>query len=151
MIKIQTEDFNVQTLYEQLRSYKRCGAIVQFTGIVRDFNKEGSIQALHLEHYPTMTERCLAEIKDKAMERWPTISAVSILHRIGTLMADEQIVYVGVASTHRADGFNAATFIMDYLKNDAPFWKKEIISNTQSQWVTQKTSDKEAKQSWEGL
>lgn len=147
-IGVQESDFDVAKEYEALR--QRCpksGAIVLFTGLVRDFNDSGSIQGLELEHYPAMTEKSLAAIVDRARERWP-IEAVTLIHRVGKLLNTEQIVLVAVASQHRAAAFSSAEFIMDFLKTEAPFWKKEQVSDSECRWVEAKLSDQKARESW---
>ena len=147
-IGVQESDFDVAKEYESLR--QRCpksGAIVLFTGLVRDFNDSGSIQGLELEHYPAMTEKSLAAIVDRARERWP-IEAVTLIHRGGKLLNTEQIVLVAVASQHRAAAFSSAEFIMDFLKTEAPFWKKEQVSDSECRWVEAKLSDQKARESW---
>ncbi|WP_438864302.1 molybdopterin synthase catalytic subunit MoaE [Neptunicella sp.] len=146
MISIQTEDFDVGTEYQQLRSHND-GAIVTFSGLVRDFNQHGSISGLHLEHYPQMTEQALQQIVLEAQERWP-LSQVRVIHRVGELDAGAQIVFVGVASQHRDAAFSAAQFIMDYLKTRVPIWKKEK-SPQGAQWVASKASDNQAADLWQ--
>lgn len=147
-IGVQESDFDVAKEYESLRL--RCpksGAIVLFTGLVRDFNDSGSIQGLELEHYPAMTEKSLAAIVQRARERWP-IEAVTLIHRVGKLLNTEQIVLVAVASQHRAAAFSSAEYIMDFLKTEAPFWKKEQVSDSECRWVEAKLSDQKARESW---
>lgn len=162
-ISIQTQDFDVGEEHRQLRKDSpSIGAIVTFTGLVRELTQppmsvakplepsEKSIETekteLLLEHYPGMTEKVLADIIDKAKQRW-AITHVRIIHRIGHLSLSEQIVFIGVNSPHRAEAFSAATFMMDFLKTDAPFWKKEITP-TKEQWVEAKTSDAQATDRW---
>ena len=125
-IFVQSQDFNLDQVYNQLRSHKPSpGAIVTFTGLVRDFDNNQEVTALELEHYPGMTEKALQKIAEQAAERW-ALQAITIIHRVGRLYGSDQIVLVAVASGHRKESFLACEFIMDYLKNDAPFWKKEI-------------------------
>lgn len=145
-IVVQQQDFAVASEYELLRQDVRCGAVVTFTGLVREL-AEAELLSMTLEHYPGMTEQALTQIATEAQQRWQ-LGAVSIIHRIGTLLPNEQIVFVGVASAHRAAGFAAGEFIMDYLKNRAPFWKKEHTSNGEY-WVAAKVSDQAALQRWE--
>jgi molybdopterin synthase catalytic subunit len=145
-IRIQKDDFNVGEEHTALQQdAPSIGAIVTFTGLVREFTK-GEDTQLFLEHYPAMTEKVLNNIIDQAEQRWNIIST-RIIHRIGHLSLGEQIVFIGVNSAHRADAFAAATFIMDFLKTDAPFWKKEITPTGEA-WVDAKDSDDSAKQSW---
>jgi molybdopterin synthase catalytic subunit len=122
------------------------GALVTFTGMVRDYCDDQDITALFLEHYPGMTEKSLQGIETDARKRWD-LGKVTIIHRVGHIEAGEIIVFIGVTSAHRKAAFEAAQFIMDILKNKAPFWKKEI-SPTSSHWVEAKESDKTAGESW---
>lgn len=124
----------------------RVGAVVSFSGLVRDFNEGGSILGLELEHYPGMTEKSLAKIIDDAAERWPII-AVSVAHRVGKILNGEVIVHVSVSSEHRLAAFEACEFIMDYLKTGAPFWKKEITQSG-GEWVEAKSTDEAAVERW---
>jgi len=121
------------------------GAVASFTGLVRSEN--GQVQRLELEHYPGMTERSISDIIQQAAGRWQVLSAV-VVHRIGSLKPGEQIVYVGVSSLHRGDAFQACEFIMDYLKTQAPFWKKEA-SPQGTRWVDARSSDEAAAQRWQ--
>ncbi|MDZ7922837.1 MAG: molybdenum cofactor biosynthesis protein MoaE [Marinagarivorans sp.] len=138
-IQIQTDDFDHNTLYQSLRGQADCGAIVTFTGLVREFNGES---ALFLEHYPGMTEHSLARIAQDASQQWP-LQKVTIVHRVGELLPAQQIVFVGVASAHRHAAFAACEYIMDMLKTRAPFWKKEGAT-----WVEAKTRDHIAAKRW---
>jgi len=145
-IQVQTDDFSMPELAEQLRSDDaRSGAVVTFTGIVREL-VDGNLNGLYLEHYPGMTEKALARIADQAAERWK-LHQIVIIHRVGELALNDNIVFVGVGSAHRVDAFEAAQFIMDYLKKDAPFWKKELTADGDS-WVEQKGSDLDAAARW---
>ena len=147
MISVQREDFDHAQQYELLRAGgKSDGAIVTFTGLVRDFNEDGSVSSIFIEHYPAMTEKSLQKICNTAMQRW-ALGQVRIIHRIGLLAASEQIVFVGVSATHRQNAFEATAFIMDYLKVSAPFWKQEGTSEGMK-WVASKTSDTEAMDRW---
>lgn len=148
MISVQTEDFDLSEQYKALReSASSDGAIVTFTGLVRDFNEEGSVSNIFIEHYPEMTQKALQEICHTANQRWE-LGQVTIIHRIGLLAASEQIVFVGVTSTHRHNAFSAAEFIMDYLKVSAPLWKQEGTSN-KMKWVASKSSDDKAIERWQ--
>ena len=148
VVLVQTEDFNIGELSERVRAEDATsGAIVTFTGIVRELeNTDASLDALYLEHYPGMTEKALEKIADQARQRWE-LGNIVIAHRVGTLPLNENIVFVGVGSAHRVNAFEAAQFVMDYLKRDAPFWKKEISSQGES-WVEQKQSDLDAAEDW---
>ncbi len=146
-IAVQQVAFDTGAIYQQL---SRCrpfpGAVVTFTGLVRDLDQQKNIIALELEHYPGMTEQTLRNIAEQACAKWP-IQAVHIVHRVGRLAAGDPIVAIGIASAHRVAAFNACEFIMDFLKNDAPFWKKEIRPDGE-QWVEAKQSDVDAKARW---
>jgi molybdopterin synthase catalytic subunit len=146
-IRVQNEDFVISDLTEQVRANDASsGAIVTFTGIVRELAEAGGLKALYLEHYPGMTEKALEQIAQQARERWD-LGNIVIVHRVGELALNANIVFVGVGSAHRVNAFEAAQFIMDYLKRDAPFWKKEITAEGES-WVEQKQSDLDAADTW---
>ena len=148
MIRIQQQDFNVDEEVAELRHQSRgIGAIVTFTGLVRDCNDMDEIHTLFLEHYPGMTEKSLEKIVDEAMQRWELIG-VRVIHRVGRLLPEDQIVLVAVASSHRKDAFAASEFIMDYLKTRAPFWKKEETA-TGSRWLETRRSDIDASAEWD--
>lgn len=147
MISIQAEDFNLVdeiTLLEQNNDSD--GALTTFTGRVRNKNLGDQVTALHLEHYPGMTEKLLLNIIEQAQTKW-AINRVKVIHRIGTLSVGEQIVFVGVTSLHRGDAFAACEFIMDYLKVSAPFWKKEMTAQGE-RWLDAKQSDKNKAKNW---
>lgn len=146
MIRVQAEDFEVGT--ETRRLYAAgAGAVVTFVGLVRELADQ-PISAMELEHYPGMTEKALAAIEVEARGRWP-LQAVTIIHRVGRLATGDQIVFVGVASAHRQAAFEAAAFLMDYLKTRAPFWKKELGADGQGQWVDARESDEDALRRWQ--
>lgn len=154
MISVQSADFDVAQLYSALRDEAtNAGGIACFTGLVREFyeaDQQGTapaVQSLFLEHYPGMTEKALADIVAEAEQRWDVLAS-QVVHRIGKLHAGEQIVFVGVASTHRGDAFAAAEFIMDYLKTRAPFWKKQQAGDS-SEWIESRASDEAARARWE--
>ena len=145
-IRIQEEDFDLGSEVKSL--YASGGAVVSFVGLVRDLGDDNKpITSMTLEHYPEMTERELERIKDEAIKRWSLDSAL-IIHRVGKLLAGEQIVLVATAASHREAAFESAWFIMDYLKTDAPFWKLEEIDG-KSAWVTERRSDLKAKKRWQ--
>jgi len=148
MISVQSEDFNQQVEYDRLRQESHTGAVVTFTGLVRDINQGEQISALTLEHYPAMTEKALLAIVEQAKLRWSVIDT-TVIHRVGELQLFDQIVFVGVASLHRGDAFAACEFIMDYLKTEAPFWKKETNKSGESYWVDARESDKSALSKWD--
>ena len=147
-IKIQTEDFDLTTEISALRQgHKNIGAVVSFVGTVRDMNEGDEVSVLELEHYAGMTEKALEKIRLEAHQRW-ALEASLIIHRVGKLQPCDQIVLVAVASQHRENAFYAAHFIMDYLKTNAPFWKKETLPNGEIRWVDSRISDQEAQQRW---
>lgn len=145
-ISVQTEDFDVKEELSRLRADSRVGGLVAFVGTVRDFNHDQAVSSMTLEYYPGMTERSLRKIALKALERWKILD-VTVIHRVGKLSVSEQIVLVAVSSAHRGDAFDACEFIIDYLKTEAPFWKKEEMGNS-SHWVEAKDSDERAKDFW---
>ena len=148
-IRIQEGDFDAAGEMRALGEPGKdgcAGAVVTFTGLVRDRAEGRRITAMTLEHYPGMTEAELARIRDEAMERWPITRSV-IIHRTGRLSPGDQIVFVGCASAHRDAAFEAARFIMDFLKTDAPFWKAEE-SDGETRWVDAAESDATARERW---
>lgn len=150
MIRIQEADFNVQDELDKFRKdCPKIGAICSFTGLVREFGDRTDLTGMFLEHYPGMTEKALQKIIDQAYDRWP-IEQVSVIHRVGKLNLSDQIVFVGVSSAHREASFAACEFIMDYLKVDAPFWKKELTSSGEN-WVEEKSSDQRRAERWKDL
>lgn len=147
MISIQTEDFSQGNEYEKLRlNATSDGAIVTFSGIVRDFSDNDKVIGIELEHYPEMTHKALDKICNEARENWE-IGQIRVIHRVGKIMAHEQIVFVGVSARHRRAAFEACQFIMDFLKSKVPLWKKEIHP-AQSRWVESKQSDKDVLNRW---
>lgn len=145
IIRIQTDDFSVSEEYQILARDSSCGAIVTFSGLVREL-PDARLESMRLEHYPGMTEKVLEQLATQAQMRWQT-GSITIIHRVGTLALNEQIVFVGVASAHRKAAFSAAMYIMDYLKTEAPFWKQELTTSGRY-WVSAKASDKEAQKQW---
>ena len=123
---------------------KGMGAVVSFTGIVRDI--DAGLKAMQIEHYPGMTEKALTGIAEEAQERW-SLGDVLVIHRYGALGPDEMIMMVATSSPHRADAFQAAEFLMDYLKSRAPFWKKEVTREG-ADWVDAKDADEDALGRW---
>ncbi len=147
--RVQHDDFSQQTLYDELcvnAVPQGAGAIVTFTGLVRDFNAKGGIQGIELEYYPGMTESALDTLLQQATSRFDIVEA-GIIHRVGKLANHAQIVWVGTASQHREQAFLAATFIMDTLKQSVPIWKKEWQGN-QASWVAAKADDSTAAMRW---
>ena len=147
MIQVQQENFQVDDLYNNLLKANQTGAVVMFVGLVRQFTdlpKEAC--SFDLEHYPGMTERNLQAIVDEANSRWSLLD-VSVVHRVGRLSIDDQVVFVGVSAAHRAEAFEACDFIMDYLKSRAAFWKKET-QGLESRWVAANTNDEKSLERW---
>ncbi|MFG6158365.1 molybdopterin synthase catalytic subunit MoaE [Halomonas sp. 1390] len=148
MIRVQRETFDVGAEQRAILDGRSdVGAVVSFTGLVRDFNERPEVQALTLEHYPGMTEAALEEIVQEAEGRWP-LQGVSVIHRIGRLAPADPIVLVVVASAHRRAAFEACDFIMDYLKTRAPFWKKEHTASG-DYWVSERDGDHHDARRWE--
>jgi molybdopterin synthase catalytic subunit len=149
-VKVQSESFDLNhILCEMKKDNTAVGAAVSFIGFVRDLsmvNQAEQLISLHLEYYPGMTEKSLLEIENKAREKW-NIEDVFIVHRVGELKLHDPIVGVLVLSAHRKDAFEACAFIMDYLKTEAPFWKKETTKNN-SKWVEAKESDDRMRLRW---
>lgn len=135
-VRIQEEDFSLQDEIEKLtQNNKNCGAIVSFLGLVREEGIDGEVLShLELEHYPGMSEKKIRDHAQNANERWPLL-ALTIIHRVGSLKVGEQIVSVIAAAEHRGSAFEAAEFLMDYLKTDAPFWKKQVTASQSSAWI----------------
>ena len=152
-IRVQVQDFDLGAEVNALRAGNpKIGGIVAFVGLVRDVNDGAAISTMTLEHYPAMTQKALVDIVDQASARWDVIDA-TVIHRVGQLQPTDQIVLVIVASGHRGDAFEACAFIMDYLKTQAPFWKKESTPQGE-RWVEFRTSDELATSRWkveEGL
>lgn len=152
IVRVQEAEFDVAALQAQLLSGSNTeGAIVTFTGYVRSTNEAGAIDSMHMEHYPGMTERSISDIIDQAAQLWP-LSAATVVHRVGELPGGAPIVWVGVSSAHRSAAFDAAEFIMDYLKTRAPFWKKERSSLDEKgggKWVESHSHDADRAARWQ--
>ncbi|HET7596344.1 MAG TPA: molybdenum cofactor biosynthesis protein MoaE [Burkholderiales bacterium] len=146
-VRVQTEDFDAGAEIAALRrGNPRIGAVAGFVGIVRDANDGGKVQDMTLEHYPGMTEKQLAAIEAEARRRWP-LEASLIIHRYGRLEPGDRIVLVATGSTHRAAAIESCTFLIDWLKTKAPFWKLEETA-AGGRWVEAKDSDDSAAQRW---
>ena len=146
-VAVQSADFDLSREYTALLAQDRgIGAIVAFVGTVRDLNLAQDVVALELEHYPGMTEKSLRKILDAAVERW-SLQGARIVHRIGKMYPGDQIVLVLTASAHRGDAYEANNFIMDYLKTEAPFWKKEWTPEG-PRWIEARDSDDKAAARW---
>ena len=141
-ISVQQEDFDLGLEVLEIQQDNRIGAVASFVGQVRDV-------PMTLEHYPGMTENAIKKIVEEARSQWQIID-YTVIHRYGDLQPNDQIVLVAVASSHRGDAFAACQFIMDYLKTQAPFWKKETTPDG-ARWVDARESDDEAAERWRGL
>jgi molybdopterin synthase catalytic subunit len=146
-VSIQTQDFDVSQELAALRTGDaRVGAVCSFLGTVRERNDGTSVASMELEHYPGMTEKAIAAMMDEAQKRFD-IYAARVIHRVGLLHPEDQIVLVAVTSAHRGESFKACEFLMDYLKTQAPFWKKEVTPEG-SRWVDARVSDDQALARW---
>jgi molybdopterin synthase catalytic subunit len=147
-VRVQTADFDIGAEIAALRAANRkIGAVASFIGTVRDLNEGDAVSSMVLEHYPGMTEKALQDIVAQAKARWDIADAL-IVHRIGELKPGDQIVLVVTTSAHRGDAFAACEFLMDYLKTQAPFWKKEHTAQG-ARWVNARESDAQAAQRWD--
>lgn len=148
MIRVQREVFDTGAEIDKVTSGRTdIGAVVSFTGLVRDFNDGAAVSKLTLEHYPGMTEKQLEKIEAEANSRWELQDSL-IIHRYGEMALGEPIVLVVTASAHRQDAFDAATFLMDWLKTKAPFWKQEQDEHGESGWVQERREDIDALDRW---
>ena len=146
-VSVQTEDFDLTAEVAALRrGDPGVGAIASFVGTVRDRNDGLGVSEMELEHYPGMTERAIEQMIDAALARFD-IRAARVIHRVGRLLPREQIVLVAVTSAHRGQAFQACEFLMDYLKTQAPFWKKEVTPEG-ARWVDARVADDAALQRW---
>jgi molybdopterin synthase catalytic subunit len=146
-VRVQTQDFDAGFEINQLRNARKdTGAIVSFVGQVRDINDGDMVAQLTLEHYPGMTEKTLEAIISQAKSRWDIIDAL-IIHRVGSLKPTDQIVLVAVSGAHRGEAFKACEFVMDFLKTEAPFWKKEVTQSGE-RWLDAKDTDNTARERW---
>lgn len=149
MIIVQQEIFDTGAEIQKISSSSHnIGAVVSFTGLVRDFNDGSNVSSLTLEHYPGMTEKELTKIEAEARDRWD-LNACLIIHRFGQMALGEPIVLVVTASAHRQDAFEAASFLMDWLKTKAPFWKLEETSDGDTDWVKERDTDLDAASRWD--
>lgn len=146
-VSIQHEDFDVGAVMAEMRATSNnVGAMVSFVGLVRDLSYDEKVENILVEHYPGMSEKALNKIIEEAGQRWDLL-AVKVIHRVGTLGPNDQIVLVATASSHRGHAFSSCEFIIDYLKTDAPFWKKEVKPKG-GEWVVTKDSDVQRMQRW---
>ncbi|WP_144630972.1 molybdenum cofactor biosynthesis protein MoaE [Bordetella genomosp. 13] len=150
MILVQEADFDTAALAAELRARTgaQAGALVTFTGYVRDFSPGQPTETLYLEHYPGMCERELEAIAATARQRW-NLAGTVIVHRVGALSREAQIVFVAAASAHRGDAFRGCEYIIDALKTRAPFWKRETLSSGKQFWVEQRQADDDRTQAWD--
>ena len=146
-VRVQAGDFDLGSEIARLREGDaRIGAVVSFVGTVRDLNEGAQVAELELEHYPGMTEKALEDIVAQALARWPLYGAL-VVHRIGPMKPLDQIVLVACTAAHRGEAFAACEFVMDYLKTEAPFWKKEQTPEG-ARWVDARSSDDSARARW---
>jgi len=146
-VLVQSDDFSVHKAYDELVSAYPGAALATFTGYVRDVGASGDVHQLELEHYPGMTERILRELGQQAERRFE-LRGWSIIHRYGCLEVNEPIVWVGVVASHRVAAFEGCQFLMDTLKTDAPFWKREHKTDGRAEWVTANDNDTLRRQRW---
>ncbi len=147
-ISVRSEDFDIAAEIDRIGKNRReIGAIVTFTGLCRD--EDGQLAALELEHYPGMAQAEISRMAKQALERWP-LNGLTVIHRYGLIKPGENIVLVVAASRHRHAAFEAASFLMDYMKTNAPFWKREHLADgTVGGWVSSKEEDEESRKRWE--
>ena len=154
-VLIQNEDINASKEILDLKKLSvqtnsgNVGALVTFLGTVRELHGSSKVTELYLEHYPEMTEAIISDIIETSFERWPILN-VNVVHRVGRLTPGENIVFVGVTSSHRKAAFRACEFIMDFLKTKAPFWKKEFFGD-KSRWVEFREQDEVEANRWENV
>ena len=148
VLRVQADDFSLATEYEACATEagRDCGAVAAFVGLVRQADDDAKVVGLHLEHYPVMTEESIEKIVHEAHQRW-SLQHIRVVHRTGALNAGSQIVLVVVASSHRPDAFAACEFIMDLLKTEAVFWKKEIRSDGEV-WIKSTAGDYDRRDGW---
>jgi molybdopterin synthase catalytic subunit len=146
-VLVQEASFDLGSVTEAFAdAVAGAGAVVTFTGVVRDADT-GDMAAMEIEHYPGMTQKALEKIASEAMTRWDLADAL-VIHRYGRLEPGERIMMVATAARHRKNAFEAAEFLMDYLKSRAPFWKKEVLRDGEAEWVAAKDADEDALKRW---
>ncbi|NNC72903.1 MAG: molybdenum cofactor biosynthesis protein MoaE [Sphingomonadaceae bacterium] len=143
-VRVQADAFDSGVELAALEQ-RGAGGIASFIGIVRG---DGGLEALELEHYPAMTEQALGGVAAEAARRWPLL-ALTVIHRHGRLVPGDRIVFVGAAAAHRGEAIAATNFVIDWLKTDAPFWKREIFGDGRSQWVEARAADDAARVKWD--
>jgi molybdopterin synthase catalytic subunit len=141
---VQKDPIDRSFVFENLAKENRTGAIVTFNGYVRDINS--GVIKMFIEHYPGVTEKAIKKIQEHAQQNWNINNSI-VIHRVGELLLNDEIVLVAVSGEHRTEAFRAAEFIIDYLKTDAPFWKKEFFEN-HAKWVESKDSDIQELKKW---
>jgi molybdopterin synthase catalytic subunit len=147
-VRIQTHDFDSGAEIALLHAHnKGVGAVASFIGVCRDNNDGLGVSAMELEHYPGMTERAIESMVSQAKARFEMLDA-TVIHRVGPIAPGEQIVFVAVATSHRGQAFQACEFLMDYLKTQAPFWKKEALADGSAHWVDARVTDDKALARW---
>lgn len=146
LIEVQSAPFDQNAIYHWLSEQHSVGATTLFIGKVREMNLGDSVSGLYLEHYPAMTQKALAEIVAQARQRWD-LQRIAVIHRIGQLNTGDEIVLVGISAAHRGDAYAANEFIMDYLKTQAPFWKRERTEQGE-RWIEGRESDQQAVAKW---
>ena len=142
-VSVRPEDFDLSEEAARLEQ-NAPGAVATFVGLVRS---DGGITALELEHYPAMTVSALEAIAAQAADRW-TLNGLTIIHRVGRLPVGSRIVFVGASARHRGDALDGVHFVIDWLKTDAPFWKREIFADGRAQWVEARSDDTSARDRW---
>ena len=147
-VRVQVEDFDLAAELSTIPASSNVGAVATFTGLCRD--EDGRLEALELEHYPGMAEAAIGDVAARAAERWP-LDHLTVVHRHGRIVPGGNIVLVMATSRHRDAAFDAARFVMDYLKTDAPFWKKEWPKGGEpGEWVSAREADDAARERWKG-
>jgi molybdopterin synthase catalytic subunit len=146
-VRVQAEPLDPHLEIDRLRADNpRIGALVSFIGLMRDINTGEQVERLYLEHYPGMTEKSLLKIAEEAVRRWD-LQGCRVVHRVGEMAPTDPIVVVAVAAEHRKSAFQGCEFVIDYLKTQAPFWKKETTRSGE-RWVAARESDDEAEKRW---
>ena len=150
MVIVQQQDFDSAALVAQIRERTAgtAGALVTFTGYVRDYAQDAATRSLFLDHYPGMCEREIQALCDHATQRWDILDTL-VVHRVGELPLGDPIVFVGVAAAHRGQAFQACEYIIDALKTRAPFWKRETLADGRAFWVEQRAADAEKTAQWD--
>ncbi len=147
-IRVQQQPFDAaEEIRQMITADQAMGAVVNFIGMMRNFNEGDTVTEMMLEHYPGMTEKALEKIVSGARERW-SLGQVTVIHRVGKLLPSDEIVLVAVTAEHRGEAFDACEYIIDFLKTEAPFWKKEKTAKSE-RWIDERKSDIDAQQQWD--